>query len=211
MRKSRGSRAYHGLNTALNEAAILGVDFSIADKICCVTFYPIALWEDGSIPDDNRVLFVFHNINRIAASLTKEPDTAAIPFEPEKLPDIFSEFKHESLYGWNFIDNGKKIYKDWENNKSFDLIISESYKGQHTIDLFQEDRYSNKNIDLRIWFDEIKIFDSKNNPISLEVFIANGIRGWKKLYKDRWSTLAADEELGQKLTYVRPHTGHGGM
>ncbi|MBI4548443.1 MAG: hypothetical protein HY707_10705 [Ignavibacteriae bacterium] len=65
---------------------------------------------------------------------------------------------------------------------------------------FQEDKYSNKSIDFRIWFDNTDIFDSNNKNISIQTFIGNGKRGWDKLYKDGWST--TDDELGEKLRHI---------
>jgi hypothetical protein len=190
-----------GLNFALNEATILGADIFLCDKLFCVTFCPISVLSDNSIPVDNRVLFVFKNIGRIAASLKNDQNSEAIIFPPEKLPQMLSCFKHEQIYGWEFIDNEEKLYKDWKDNKSFDLILDSNYRKQHTIDLFQEDKYSNRNINLRIWFDDIVIVDSVNNHISLETFIANGKRGWGKLYRDGWTTY--EKELDEKIYYKK--------
>jgi len=80
---------------------------------------------------------------------------------------------------------------------SFDKIICADFEKQHTIDLFQEDKYSKKTIDIRIWFDTIDIFDSNLKLFDTQTFIGNGKRGWDKLYKDGWTTTEA--ELKEKL------------
>ena len=80
---------------------------------------------------------------------------------------------------------------------SFDKIIFDGYEKQHTIDLFQEDKYSKKIIDIRIWFDKIEIFDCELKQFEIQTFIDNGKRGWDKLYKDGWTT--NENDLKEKL------------
>jgi hypothetical protein len=187
-----------GLNLALNEAIIVGLDFDRERKTVYLTVYPIAIKEDWTIPNDNRFLFAFRNVGRLASSLTLDTDTASIKFEPNKLSDQMNEFKNESLYGWEFIDNDEElIFKQWKDNMSFDTIITTDFEKQHTIDLFQQDKYSKKTIDIRIWFDSIEIFDSILKPFDTQTFIDNGKRGWDKLYKEGWATTEA--ELKEKL------------
>jgi hypothetical protein len=177
-----------GLNQALNEAEILGLDFNEARKTVYITFYPIAIQQNGQIPFDNRILFAFKNIGRIASSLTLNTGEPAIPFNPCQLASKIDEYKNASIYGWEFIDNKEGFFNEWRDNKSFDLIIDNDFNSQHTIDLFQEDKFSNKSIDIRIWFDYIEIFDSGLNAVDIQLFIDNGKRGWNKLYQDGWVT-----------------------
>ena len=186
-----------GLNYALNEASIIGLDFDEERKNVYVTFYPIAIQHDGKIPNDNRFLIAFRNVGRLASSLTLDKDSPAIKFDPNQLADKMSEYKNEQLYGWEFIDNGETIFNDWKDNKSFDLVINNNFDKQHTIDLFQEDKYSKKTIDVRIWFENFEIFDSNLKPFDVQTFIDNGKRGWDKLYESGWKTTEA--ELNEKL------------
>lgn len=188
-----------GINYALNEATIIGVDFTESHKTISVTFYPIAIQNNGTIPADNRFLFSFRNVARIACSLTNEPDTDAIKFDPNELGEKMSEFKNESIYGWEFIDNDENlVFQQWKDNVSFDTILNTQYGKQHTIDLFQEDKYSKKTIDIRVWFESIEIFDSNLELYDTQTFIDNGKRGWEKLYNDGWTT--TESELKGKLT-----------
>jgi hypothetical protein len=187
-----------GLNLALNEAIIIGLDFDEERQTVYVTFCPIAIQQDGTIPSDNRFLFAFRNVGRLASSLTLEPDTTAIKFKSNELGAKVSEFKNESIYGWEFIDNPEEIvFKQWKDNVSFDTVINDSCINQHTIDLFQEDKYSKKSIDIRIWFENIEIFDSDSKLLDVQTFIDNGKRGWDKIYESGWSTTEA--EIKEKL------------
>lgn len=187
-----------GLNLALNEAIIIGLDFDEHQQIVYVTFYPIAIQQDGKIPNDNRFLFAFRNVGRLASSLTPEPDLTAVKFEPGELGDKMSEFKNESIYGWEFIGNAEEIsFKQWKDNVSFDIIINDDYFNQNTIDLCQQCKYSTKVIDIRIWFENIAVFDSDLKPFDIPTFIDNGKRGWNKLYESGWSV--TETELKGKL------------
>lgn len=190
----------NGLNQALNEAKIVGLDFDKERKNVYVTFYPIAIQQDGTIPKDNRFLFTFRNVGRLATSLTLDTNLEAVKFDPNELSDKMREFKKESLYGWEFINNSEEIvFKQWKDNVSFDTIISDDYLNQDTIDLFQEDKYSKKTIDIRIWFDSIEIFDSDLKPFETQTFIDNGKRGWNKLYEDGWTTTEVELKGGLKI------------
>jgi hypothetical protein len=82
-------------------------------------------------------------------------------------------------------------------NISYRPFISDAFEKQHTIDLFQNDKFSYKAIDIRIWFDEFEIYNSRIKPISIETFISNGKRGWTKLYEEGWETQSENRD---KLT-----------
>ena len=186
------------INLALNEATIIGFDFDENKRIVCVTFFPIAIQENGTIPEDNRFLFVFRNVGRLAASLTLDNGEPAIIFKPNELADKMDEYRYGSIYGWEFIDNKEGLFETWEDNKSFDLVLNNSFAEQHTVDLFQEDNYSHKSIILRIWFDYIDIFDSNLQKFDMQLFAENGKRGWTKLYKNGWHE---EIPLYQKLIF----------
>lgn len=49
----------NGINVALNEATLLGVEFHRDKEIVAVSFAPVAIDENGQVPTDNRVQFVF--------------------------------------------------------------------------------------------------------------------------------------------------------
>lgn len=189
-----------GLNHALNEATVLGLDLDLEKRYVYVTISPIALLVDGSVPKDNRLLLAFENVGRIAASLTPGQTSKAMAFEPSKLAEKFDEFKYEKIYGWEFINNGENLFKRWQEDKSFDLILLSNHDQQNTMDLFQEDKYSSKSIDVRIWFEHFHIYDNELCPVEFETFISNGKRGWEKLYASGWTI--NEDDLRGKLKFA---------
>lgn len=176
-----------GLNIALNEATIIGLHPDIKERVVQMNIKPVAIQSDGIIPISNTIFL--RGVGRIAASYKLNNDDKAMIFSPRQLSEKMKEFYNEQIYGWEFINNGQDIFDDWKDNLSFDLIFDENLEtALHTIDLFQEDKFSKKNIDIRIWFKEIRIYDANLDELSIQVFVENGERGWQKLYKSGWTT-----------------------
>lgn len=173
-----------GLNVALNEAQIFGIEFDKENEYIAVTFSPISIDQNGEVPTDNRVQFVFKPIGKFFASYRlgnwDDNNAEVLTFEPEEIFDKIKEFEFLAIYGWEFIDNGNKRFDQWKNKLSFDYESKIGRGLKHTIDLFQEG--NGKHIDLRIWFDEIDVYDSNFKIISLQDFIENGKRGWGAVY-----------------------------
>jgi hypothetical protein len=173
-----------GINIALNEAQILGIEFDKDKEIVAVTFAPIAIDQDGKVPTDNRVQFVFNPVGRFVASYKTgrwDDDNAKIlKFEPQDIFNKVQEFNHSPIYGWKFIDVDDKEFNKWKNKLSFDYTSNQHNGLRHTINLFQDG--NSKTINIKIWFDNFEIFDSNYNKINLETFIENGKRGWDAVY-----------------------------
>ena len=171
-----------GINLALNEATILGVEFQKEKEIVVVTFSPVALDINGQVPTDNRVQFVFKPIGKFIASyrLGRWDDKSAqvVKFEPEQILEKVEEFKHVSIYGWEFINCNDENH--WLDRLSFDFNSENQHGRQNTIDLFQDG--GNKHIDMKIWFDDFEIVNPKYEKIELQTFIDNGTRGWDGIY-----------------------------
>ena len=171
-----------GINLALNEATILGVELQKEKEIVVVTFSPVALDINGQVPTDNRVQFVFKPIGKFIASyrLGRWDDKSAqvVKFEPEQILEKVEEFKHVSIYGWEFINCNDENH--WLDRLSFDFNSENQHGRQNTIDLFQDG--GNKHIDMKIWFDDFEIVNPKYEKIELQTFIDNGKRGWDGIY-----------------------------
>ena len=171
-----------GINLALNEATILGVEFQKEKEIVVVTFSPVALDINGQVPTDNRVQFVFKPSGKFIASyrLGRWDDKSAqvVKFEPEQILEKVEEFKHVSIYGWEFINCNDENH--WLDRLSFDFNSENQHGRQNTIDLFQDG--GNKHIDMKIWFDDFEIVNPKYEKIELQTFIDNGKRGWDGIY-----------------------------
>jgi len=173
-----------GINLALNEATLLGVEFNREKEIVVVSFSPVALDEKGQVPEDNRVQFFFKPVGKFIAShrLGHWDDKSAqtIQFEPEQILEKVEEFGHCSIYGWKFINRKKESDSNWLDKLSFDYNSTNNHGRQHSIGFFQEGE--DKHIDIKIWFDEFEIYNSKYDKIDLQTFIENGKRGWDGIY-----------------------------
>jgi hypothetical protein len=180
----------HGLNVALNEAKLLGLEFHGDRELAAATFAPVALDESGKVPDDNRVQFVFKPVGRLMASYRlgawNDPDATVIKFDPDSLFDKVTEFGGCPIYGWEFIDCSEEPKEDWIEKLSCKFEASRPHGRTHTITLFQEGG-GEKHIDIKIWFDDIELFTPQYEPIPLGEFIANGKRGWDSIYNGEGS------------------------
>ncbi len=171
-----------GINLALNEATLLGVEFSKEQETIAVTFAPVALDENGQVPTYNRVQFIFTPIGKFIASLRLGhwDDTKAeiVKFEPEQILEKVEEFGHLSIYGWEFMNCKEDV--TWLDKLSCEFTSKNSQGLQNNIELFQEG--FQKHIDIKFWFDEFEIFTPTHEKIELQTFIDNGKRGWDGIY-----------------------------
>ena len=67
----------------------------------------------------------------------------------------------------------------WSDRLSLDWR-SEPGGLEHTLDLFQEGY--DRHLDLRIWFDELRVFTPEHEEIALQDFMVGGVRWWDGLY-----------------------------
>ena len=174
----------YGLNVALNEATLLGIEFHRDKETVAVSFAPVAVDINGQVPEDNRVQFVFKPDGKFIASYRlghwDDKTAPTVKFEPENIFEKVQEFGHCAIYGWEFIDCKKQSNDNWQDRLSFSFDSPNKQGRQHTIDLFQEG--GDKHIDIKIWFDELEIFNPKYEKIEFQTFIDNGKRGWDGVY-----------------------------
>ena len=174
----------YGINVALNEATFLGIEFHRGNEVIAVTFSPVAIDVNGKVPEDNRVQFVFKPVGKFIASYRlghwNDMIASVIKFEPEEIFEKVQEFGHCAIYGWEFMDCKKQSNDNWKDRLSFSFESPTSHGRQHTIDLFQEG--VTNHIDIKIWFDDFEIVNSKYEKIGLQTFIDNGKRGWDGVY-----------------------------
>lgn len=174
----------HRIGLALNEATLLGVEFSKEKNLVICSFALIAMDKDGNVPEDNRCLFIFKPVGRFVASYRKgrwNDKTAEVEiFEPEKISEIVQSFNRLSIYGWDFINCGDEDFNTWNDKLSFDYSTENKIGFTNTIDLFQEG--GDRHIDIRIWFDDFEILAPKYELVELEEFLENGKRGWDAIY-----------------------------
>ena len=129
-----------GLNTALNEATLLGADIVTERRLVAATFSVLTLPPEGPSPDDRRVQFIFHPVSRVAASLRlgswDDKGAEIVPFETGELIKIVEGFK-EPVYGWEFFDRDKD-FKRWKKRLSLDYHSGEDGNSQSIT--FSQDR-----------------------------------------------------------------------
>lgn len=174
----------HQIGLALNEATILGIEFNKEESSVACTFALVSMDENGNVPNDNRLLFIFKPFGRFVASLRNGNwDDINAPteiFEPEEILEKIKSFNGQSIYGWDFVNCGDEDFGNLKERLSFDYTRGDSIGLTNTIDLFQED--GERHIDIRIWFDHFEIMTLAYEKIELFDFIENGKRGWDAVY-----------------------------
>jgi len=174
----------NGTNLALNEATLLGVEFHRDKEIVVASLKPVAIDQNGHVPTDNRVQFVFKPVGKFIASYRlghwNDKTAPLIKFEPEEILEKVEQFGHCPIYGWEFIDCKEESDCSWLDKLSFDFNSLNNHGREHSIELFQEG--GDKHIDIKIWFDEFEIYNPKYEKVELQTFIDNGKRGWDAVY-----------------------------
>jgi hypothetical protein len=89
-------------------------------------------------------------------------------------------FKGLPVYGWEFLDRPEADnFVNWSDRLSLDWR-SEPNGVSHTLDLFQDG--GSRHLDLRIWFDELRILTPERQEVAFDDFTAAGIRWWDGLH-----------------------------
>jgi hypothetical protein len=170
-----------GLDVALNEATLLGIETRTEKQLVGATFRVLTLPESGPSPQDSRVKFLFNGVGRIAASYRHgrwNDRTAKLEiFSVEQLLQIAQSFCC-AIYGWEFFNLEDKEF-DWLDRLSLDWRGNAN--GLSNSFTFSQDG-GNRHLDCCVWFDAITIHTPEGTVISLEEFIAGGKRWWDALY-----------------------------
>lgn len=175
-----------GLDLAFNESTInyVGIESdSVEILLSC-----ISMNADKEFPDDNRLKIVFSDYGRIAISYRKgtwDDENAEIEeIKPDELKSKFDGLILDSMYGWEFINLEEKQFTDWSDKISLDKINNLNWSDMNTIDLFAEQVGKDEiTIDIRIWFNDFRVFDFKNAELSKKEFAENAQRGWNQMYE----------------------------
>jgi hypothetical protein len=172
-----------GLDLALDEATLLGLEVFPERGLAAATFAVLTLPEQGPPPKDRRRQFLFR-VGRVAASLRhgrwNDLSAPVEPFTIDKLLSVVQSFGGAPIYGREFIDC-ESYFARWSNRLSLDLVCDSSAM-EHSIQLFQEGAMVNKILDICLWFRDLQIRDELGNKIALDEFIAGGKRWWDGLY-----------------------------
>jgi hypothetical protein len=168
-----------GLNIALNEATLLGLEVDPSRRLAGGTFVVLSLPESGELPTDSRVQVLFVNVGRVAATLTDPDQPGAVPIPIEQLLDAVQSFGGRAIYGWEFFDIRDNPLQPCGAAKSLDIEFEGGSKA-HSINLFQDD---GRRLDVCIWFEGLALLTPDGNEVDLEEFIAGGRRWWDAFHK----------------------------
>ena len=171
-----------GLNLALDEATLLGVEVRPDRCIAAATLAVLTLPEDGPSPADRRRQFRFSPVGRVVASLRNGTwDDDSLPAEAftiEQLLPMVQSFGGCPIYGADFMDS-ETGFSRWSGRLSFDFTC-DSRATEHSITLCQEEGFE-RVLHIRLWFRDLQIRDALGNEIALDEFIAGGKRWWDGL------------------------------
>jgi hypothetical protein len=183
------------LGIALEESRWLALDLHEMGKRVLLTFEVLALPEEGPPPTDALVVFVLDPVRRIAASLSfldESKQRIARPLALKALPAVVKSFGGCPIYGWDFIDRSDDAFEEWSPHLSLDKTVS-SEEGAHWIDLFQEGAEpqaiaidpdnTDRILDVRIWFDSLRIRTLAGQDLDPEKFAAAGRRWWDAMQR----------------------------
>lgn len=172
-----------GMNIALNEATLLGLEVDPSRKLAGGTFAVLSLPESGELPTDRRVQVLFVNVGRVAATLTDPSQPGAVPIPIEQLLDAVQSFGGRTIYGWEFFDIKDNPFEPSGAGKSLDIEFEDGSRA-HSINLFQEDgREHGRRLDICIWFEGLALLTPDGNEVDPDEFIAGGRRWWDAFHQ----------------------------
>ena len=109
-----------------------------------------------------------------------------MPLSLDGLVDAVDRFGPTDLYGWDYIDRDVPDWCYWQDRLSLDEItlpvISDAVT-PHFIHLFKESTVGpDRVLDLRIWFEGLRVQTPAGEAIEMEAFIRQGKRWWDAMY-----------------------------
>lgn len=178
------------LGIALNEADLLGLALEENGREATITVRVLTLPEKGPEPVDRVRLLRCSPVARVAASLRHGRwDDEAATVEPVtlyQLGDLVGSAVSQ-IYGWQFIDPPDASWNKWRRRLSLDVRFD--HEARHVIEMFHGLEKPERHLDFRIWFEDLAVFTSALEPVSLEGFAAGGERWWDALHAGDRRTL----------------------
>ena len=135
---------------------------------------------EGPPPADPRVQLRFRPVGRVWASLRTgrwdDRSAEVVPVTPQELLDVVTSFGGLPIHGGQFFHVSEQPSDDCT---SLDWRSGEDGLS-HRFRVFQEgpDRF----IEIVAWFDEFYIVRPDGSSLSVEDFIAAGLRAWDPIY-----------------------------
>ncbi len=181
-----------GLNVAFNEARLLGVEVSESRQLAAITLALLTLPSDAAnATEDSRVSVLLEGVSRVAVSLREgrwdDHSARVLPVTLHSLLEIVRSFSGQAVYGWEFFDQ-EEDFLQWADRLSIDAVLRPE-PGSHSLTFFQE--AENRHLDIRLWFEQLRMTDADRTPLDLKEVIAGGQRWWEAMYKGDPRTQAA--------------------
>ncbi len=171
-----------GLNVALSEATCLGLAVDETANELRLDLEVLTLPEEGTAAEDYRVQVTFTGVSRVAASLRTQHwddlEPQVLPLQLEGLDEAIRSFGGGRLHGWEFIDLDDSGWALWSELLSFDTRIDDR-SSTHVLEFSQEEGIDPRELDVRVWFDDIVVHDSRGKQIPLADFVEGGARWWR--------------------------------
>ncbi|ADE53350.1 hypothetical protein [Coraliomargarita akajimensis] len=173
------------IGVALNEATLLGMEWSPEKSLVWSTFSVLTLPEVGPEPEDRRVVLSFENVGRIAMSYRKgfwnDYEAEVIRIKENEILEVIQSFGGQPIYGWEFINTEENELAKWEEKLSLE-ILNPTGSTTNRISLFQEGATESKHLDIWIWFESFRILNPQTEEISVSDFTEGGKRWWDALH-----------------------------
>ncbi|MEV0356053.1 hypothetical protein AB0H71_08310 [Nocardia sp. NPDC050697] len=175
-----------GLNIALAEAVCLGSAFDADGRTLCLELEVLRLPETrsgvGGDHRDGRVRLTLRGVGRVAASLRRQlwnhVGADILPLAPDTLDQAIKSFGGGRLHGWEFVDVDDSGWSLWRELLSFDAVLDPERPGAHVFEFSQEEGVDPRELDVRVWFDELSVQDATGAELSPAHFVADGRRWW---------------------------------
>jgi hypothetical protein len=177
-----------GLETALNEAEVVGLRTALSDSACELLLHVCAQSEQvAKDPDPRRVLRLLR-ATRIRVLLREDRQGGYGPAIPlAGLDEVESFFTSlggwEAMYGWEFLDRPSRT-GDWPEKPSLTVDLRPG-RSSHSLFWFTEcwrpddARYC---IEGTVDFDDLEVLRADGAREPVEEFVAEGRRWWDVLF-----------------------------
>ncbi|MEV0895940.1 hypothetical protein [Actinoplanes sp. NPDC049802] len=178
-----------GLETALNEAEVVGLRLSSVDSACELLLHVCAQSEQVTESRDPRRLLRLLRPARIRVLLREDRQDGYGPAIPlTGLADVESFFASldgwDSMYGWEFLDRPHRV-DDWPEEPSLTVEVGAG-AASHSLFWFTEcwrtDDEVRFCIEGTVDFDDLEVTYADGVGESVEQFIAEGRRWWDVLF-----------------------------
>jgi len=182
-----------GIETALNEADVLGIQLDPAGASCDVLVHVLALPESGPLDRDARRVLRLARPGQVSILLRADRAGEAgygpvIPLSGlDAVEDFFASLSWSgAMYGWKFLDD-RSLTRDWPARPSLSVQVRPG-TASHSLYWFNEcgraegDTSVSYLIEGTVTFEDLEVMRADAVPERLDEFIADGQRQWQAFF-----------------------------